>query len=312
MKALSSLLLAMLALAAAANPLRAQRAVPPIELSELPHITIFSPVFYWTNAGDVVRTASATCPDGRAIAGGVSIQKGNASLRIQESYPDRASWVVRVINRDHPDVVAPLQVRGFAVCLLPVARSSSVPIAQYPRLLHLSHAFKLSPGDVRTAERQACAQNMLVVSGGLGLDPQFKGTSHLRMELSYPDQWAWNVRAVNGAKAGELDAQVRVHSLCLGGSGGVSIRGYKTIHFVDVNVAVKAGDGVVRRSVNCRSASARALAGGARVIRGKGAMIEMQESFPDSPGSWTIALTNRAPASAGSTTVKLYAICIGP
>ena len=311
-KFLAALLIAMLALAGAAGPLRAQRAVQPIGLSDLPHIAIFSPVFYWTDTGDVVGTASATCPEGRAIAGGVSIQKGNASLRIQESYPDRASWVVRVVNRGNPGSGRPLQVRGFAVCLLPVARSSSVPIAQYPRLLHLSNAIKLPPKDVRTAGRQACAKNMLVVSGGFGLDPKFNKPSFVRMELSYPDQWAWNVRAVNAAGAAQPGADARVHTLCLGTSEGLSIRDYRTIYFVDANVSVKAGDGVVRRSVGCREASARALAGGARLIRGKGASIEMQESFPDSPGSWTIALTNRAPANAGNATVKLYAVCIKP
>lgn len=311
-KSLAALLIAMLALAGAADPLRAQRAVQPIDLSELPHIAIISPAFYWTDTGNVVGTASATCPDGRAIAGGVSIQKGNASLRIQESYPDRASWVVRVVNRGNPGSGRPLQVRGFAVCLLPVARSSSVPIAQYPRLLHLSHAIKLPPKDARTAGRQACATNTLVVSGGVGLDPQFKGPSFVRMELSFPDQWAWNVRAVNGAGAAQPSADARVHTLCLGTGGGLNIRDYRTIYFVDANVTVKAGDGVIRQSVGCRDASARALAGGARLVRGKGASIEMQESFPDSAASWTIALTNRAPANAGNATVKLYAVCIKP
>ena len=309
---LAPLLIALLALTGAAGPLRAQRAVQPIDLSDLPHIAIFSPVFYWTDTGNAVHTASATCPDGRAIAGGVSIQKGNASLRIQESYPDRSSWVVRVVNRSNPGSGHPLQVRGFAVCLLPVARSSSVPMAQYPRLLHLSNAIKLPPKDVTIAGRQACAKNMLVVSGGFGLDPNFKEPSFLRLELSYPDQWGWNIRAVNGTGAAQPGADARVHALCLGTSEGLSIRNYRTVYFVDANVTVKAGDGVVRQSIDCRDASARALSGGARLIRGKGASIEMQESFPDSAGSWTVALTNRAPASAGNARVKLYAVCIKP
>jgi hypothetical protein len=312
MKPLATTLTATLALMLAATPLRAQRPIEPIELAALPHITIFSPLFYWTDATDVVRTASATCPDGRAIAGGVSIQKGNASLRILESYPDRSSWVVRVVNRGQASGGHPLHVRGFAVCLLPVARSSSVPIAQYPRLLHLSHRFKLPPRDARTAGRQACAKNTLVVSGGFGLDPKFKGPSFVRMELSYPDTWAWNVRAVNGAGENQPGADGRVHSLCLGTNDGISIRDYRSIEFVDANVTVKPGDGVVRQSVGCRSASARALAGGARLVGGDGAMVEMQESFPDSPGSWTVALTNRGPAGGAAATVKLYAVCIRP
>jgi hypothetical protein len=312
MKFLASLLLATFALGSTVTSPRAQQSIAPIDLKILPHIAIISPVFYWTDTGGSVRTASATCPDGRAIAGGVSIQKGNASLRIQESYPDRASWVVRVANRGVPGSGKPLQVRGFAVCLLPVARVTSVPIAQYSRLLHLSTAFKLPPNDAPSASRQACAQNTLVLSGGFGLDPQFAGPSFARMELSYPDQWAWNIRAVNGAAAAQADAVARVHALCLGTSEGVSIRDYRTIRFVEVNVTVKPGDGVVRQPVACGNAAARVLAGGARLIRGKGAAIEMQESFPDRPGSWTVTLTNRAPASAGNARVKLYAVCIEP
>jgi len=312
MKVRATLLIAVFVFTGTLGPLRAQQAIGPIDLKSLPHLTIISPVFYWTDTGGSVHTASATCPDGRAIAGGVSIQKGNASLRIQESYPDRASWVVRVVNRSTPNSGQPLQVRGFAVCLLPVARTDSVPISQYSHLLHLSNAIKLPPNDVTTAGRQACAQNTLVVSGGFGLDPQFAGSSFVRLELSYPDRWAWNIRAVNGVAAGQSDAVARVHAFCLGNSEGISIRNYRMIRFIETSVTVKPGGGTVRRSIACGDASARALAGGAKMIRGKGAAIEMQESFPDTPGSWTIALTNRAQRHTANARVKLYAVCIKP
>jgi hypothetical protein len=36
----------------------------------------------------------------------------------------------------------------------------------------------------------------------------------------------------------------------------------------------------------------------------------MQESFPDTPKSWTIGVTNRGDKKAGDVTVKLYAVCI--
>ena len=45
-------------------------------------------------------------------------------------------------------------------------------------------------------------------------------------------------------------------------------------------------------------------------IKGRSANIEMQESFPDTPESWTVAVTNRGDKKAGDATVKLYAVCI--
>jgi hypothetical protein len=300
----------MLALAGSAAPVGAQ-SLPPIPLAELPHIAIISPLFSWDAQADIVRTVSATCPSGRPIGGGIGIEKGNASLRIRESYPDGASWVMRVIRRD-TNGAQPVQVRAFAVCLLPVARGGSVQIAQYPRLLHLSHSFALPAGDTTTADRQACAQNTLVVSGGLGLDPEFKGRSLVRLELSYPDKWGWNVRATNGVGAGQPAATVRVFGICLGTEEGVNIQNFQTVDFAEATVTVKGGDGAVRQSVTCRNAEARAIGGGARVTRGRNAAIEVQESFPDTPASWTIALNNRAPAGAGDATVRLYAACISP
>src|SRR5262245_4210507 len=61
------------------------QTVPSIQFSSLPHIAIISPTFYWDGTIDVVRTVSATCPGGRPIAGGLSVEKGNASLRLRES-----------------------------------------------------------------------------------------------------------------------------------------------------------------------------------------------------------------------------------
>ena len=52
------------------------------------------------------------------------------------------------------------------------------------------------------------------------------------------------------------------------------------------------------------------LSGGARTVKGRSANVEMQESFPDSPASWTVAVTNRGDKKAGDATVKLYAVCI--
>ena len=132
MKPSGTLLIAVLALTGAAGSLRAQTAqsTEPIEVANLPYIEIFSPTFFWNDDADFVRTGSTTCPKGRAITGGVSIQQGKASLRILESYPDGESWVMRVVNRQKPENVQSLQVRGFALCLLPAARKASVLMTQ--------------------------------------------------------------------------------------------------------------------------------------------------------------------------------------
>lgn len=305
------LVLVILLLAGSTDWLSAQD-LPSIPLSRLPHLAIISPTFTWDNQSDLVRTISATCPGGRPIGGGIGIEKGNGSLRISESYPDGASWVIRAADRGSVGNGQPVQVRAFAMCLLPVARGGSVQIAQYPRLLHVSHRFALAPGNVTTAERQACAQNTLIVSGGFGLDPEFKGRALTRMELSYPDKWGWNVRASNGADAAQPPADVRIFGLCLGSDEGLSIQDYQSMEFASATVTVKPGDGAIRQAVACRNGQARAIAGGARLMRGKNANIEMQESFPDAPASWTVAVTNRAPAKSGDATVRLYAVCLAP
>jgi hypothetical protein len=307
-------LAAVLVLAASAGSLCAQTTQPlePIEVSKLPYIEIFSPTFFWSDAVDFVHAASTTCPKGRAIAGGVSIVKGNASLRILESYPDGESWVVKVVNRKKPEHVQSLQVRGFALCMLPAARKVSVMMHQYSSMLHQSSRFAVPTGYVSTSGRQACPKGTLVVSGGFGLDPDYRGPALLRMELSYPDPDGWNVRSVNGADPSGPAAEARAHAICLGTNGGVNIRDDRTVYFVTKDVTVKYGNATVRQSVGCGGDSAYALAGGARTIRGRGASVEMQESFPDTPKSWTVAVTNRGDRRAGDATVRLYAVCIKP
>ena len=134
MKSTGSLLIAVLTLAASAAPCGAQTAQQPVQVADLPFIEIFSPTFFWNDEADTVRSGSSTCPKGRAIGGGVNILQGKAALRIVESYPDGESWVVRVINRQKPDSVKSLQVRGYALCMLPAARKASKLIAQQARI----------------------------------------------------------------------------------------------------------------------------------------------------------------------------------
>ena len=315
MKPSGTLLIAVLAgvaaLAGATGSLRAQGAqsTAPIEVAALPYIEIFSPTFFWNDEADFIRTGSTTCPKGRAIMGGVSIQQGKASLRILESYPDGESWVTRVINRQKPDHVQSLQVRGFALCLLPAARRASVLLTQQSRLLHVSGRFGLPSGFVSASGRQACPQGSLVVSGGFGLDPEYHGPSSPRLELSYPDPNGWNVKALNGTPAGGSAADARTYAVCLGTKEGADIRNFQNVHFASQDVMVKADNGTARQSVSCGEGS-YVLSGGSRTVKGRAANVEIQESFPDAPGSWTVAVTNRGDKKAGDATVKLYAVCI--
>ena len=299
-------------LAGAVRSLQAQTAqsTAPIELAALPYIEIFSPTFFWNDEADFIRTGSTTCPKGRAITGGVSIQQGKASLRILESYPDGESWVMRVVNRQKPDTVQSLQVRGFALCLLPAARKASVLMSQQSRLLHVSGRFGLPSGFASATGRQACPQGSLVISGGFGLDPEYRGPASPRLELSYPDPNGWNVKAINGAPATGPAANARAYAICLGTKEGVDIRNFQNVYFVAQDVTVKADNGTARQSVGCGGADSYVLSGGARTVKGRSANVEMQESFPDSPGSWTVAVTNRGDQKAGDAAVKLYAVCI--
>jgi hypothetical protein len=303
---------AALALAAGAGPAQAQ-SQPPIAVSALPHIVIFSPAFYWQNTPDVVRMASATCPKGRAVGGGLSIVQGSASLRIADSYPDGASWVTRFAVR--PTQTAPpaqtLQVRGFALCLLPVSRDHSVQFARYPKLMHASNRIALAPGGVSTTGRQACPQGTLVVSGGIGLDPPGQDSAWLRMELSFPDPYGWNIRAVNDADAGQTPAQVRVHGVCISTTEGLDIANRQTVYFAEADVTVKPGQKVIRQTVACKSSQDYALAGGFKMTRGRNAVLELHESYPDTPSSWTVALSNVGGKKAGDARVRLYTACIG-
>jgi hypothetical protein len=281
----------------------------PIEIAQLPYVEIFSPTFFWDDKADFVRVGSTTCPKGRAITGGLNIVQGKASLRILESYPDGESWVVRVVNRQKPAKVESLQVRGYALCMLPAARKVSVLMGQHTRLLHASTKFGLPAGYISGNGRQTCPRDSVVISGGFGLDPGYRGPNNLRLELSYPDPEGWNVRAVNGADASGAAADVRAYAVCLGSKEGVDIRNYQNVYFVDADMAVKADNGMARQSIGCGD-QGYVLSGGSRTIRGRSAMVETQESFPDTPSSWTVAVTNRADKKGGDATVKLYAVCI--
>ena len=307
------LLAAILMLAAAAGSAGAQTTQPvePVEVSKLPYIEIFSPTFFWSDEADFVRAGSTTCPKGRAVAGGVTIEKGHAALRILESYPDGESWVMRVVNRQQPGKVQSLQVRSFALCMLPAARRASVPLSQYPRMMHHSTRFDLPTGYVSTKSRQACQPGGLVVSGGFGIDPGFHGPALPRLELSYPDPNGWNVRAVNGAPGSGPAAEARVHAVCLGAKEGLNIRDYQTVYFVEKDMPLQPLNTVMRQSVGCGDEAAYALAGGMRTIRGRSASVEMQESFPDTPQSWTIGVVNRG-GKGQNATVRFYAVCIKP
>ena len=39
--------------------------------------------------------------------------------------------------------------------------------------------------------------------------------------------------------------------------------------------------------------------------------MELHESFPDTPSSWTMAVSNRG-KSTGNAAVRLYAVCLKP
>ena len=90
------LLIVTLALASATGWFAAAHAAEPIQVAKLPFLEIFSPTFFWSDEADVVRTGSTNCPKGRAIAGGLSIAQGQASLRIvNRSEHRRRLWTQR-------------------------------------------------------------------------------------------------------------------------------------------------------------------------------------------------------------------------
>ena len=312
MKSFHSLSVAALALVALPGTLHAQRApsIEPIEIAQLPYIEIFSPTFFWSSETDFVRVGSVNCPKGRAVSGGLNIAQGQASLRILESYPDGESWVVRAVNRKQGDKAQSLQVRGFALCMLPAARKTSVLMMQHSRLTHPSTRFALAANSASSTGRQACPRGALPIGGGFSLDPDYRGPAAGRLELSYPDPDGWNIRAVDSA-AGSSAVDARAYAVCLGpgNSQGIDIRDHHYVAFVTADVAVKAGGETVKQAVGCGD-GAYALAGGARTVRGRSANVEIGESFPDTPSSWTTAVTNRGDKKAGDATVRLYAVCV--
>jgi hypothetical protein len=282
----------------------------PIDVTKYPFIEIFSPTFFWSDEVDFVRTGSITCPKGRAITGGLSILQGKASLRVLESYPDGESWLIRVVNRLKPDAVQSLQVRGFALCLLSAARKASVQMAQQTKLLLASSKVNLASGLAETTGRQVCPQGALVVSGGFGVDPTYRGPASPRLELSYPDPNGWNVRAINAAAGSEPAAEARIYALCLGTKEGVDIKNFHSITFAEKDMLVAPDNAVGKTTVPCAEGS-YVLAGGSRTYRGRSANVEMQESFPDSPSSWTVGVINRGDKKAGEVTIKAFAVCLG-
>ena len=128
--------------------------------------------------------------------------------------------------------------------------------------------------------------------------------------MNYPDPNGWNIKAVNGAPATGPVVDARAYAVCLGTKDGVDIRNFQSVYFVSQDVTVTADNGTARQSVGCGGAGSYVLSGGSRTVKGRSANVEMQESFPDTPGSWTVGVTNRGDKKAGDATVKLYAVCI--
>ena len=115
--------------------------------------------------------------------------------------------------------------------------------------------------------------------------------------------------AVNGAAPTGPAADVRAYAVCLGSKEGVDIHDFQSVYFVDADLTVKYGNSA-RQSIGCGGEGAYVLAGGVRTIKGRSAMIEMSESFPDTPSSWTLAVANRGDKKTGDATVRFYAVCI--
>ena len=143
---------------------------------DLPYLEIISPMFFWSDAADVVAWRLDDLPERTRDRGRrEQSSKGKASLRILESYPDGESWVVRVVNRQKAGKVQSLQVRGFALCMLPAARKASVLMAQQPKLMHLSTG-SVARRDLRQHDRPpGLPAGRAVISGGFGLDPDYRG-----------------------------------------------------------------------------------------------------------------------------------------
>ena len=226
------LIAALAALLAPRRPARrASPRRPPIEVAA-PLYRNFSPTFFWSDEPDFVRTGSTTCPKGRAITGGLSILQGKASLRILESYPDGESWVVRIVNRPKPDSVQSLQVRGFALCMLPVARKSSVPFSQHPRLPHVvspvQPPLRCGEHDRSPGLPAGRARHLRRVRVG----PETAAGAAQRLELVSRSERLEHPRAQRCGRGGRA-AEVRVYGVCIGGKEGADIRNYQTIYFTE-------------------------------------------------------------------------------
>ena len=220
-----------------------------------------------------------------------------------------AAWVMRVVNGQKPETVQSLQVRGFALCLLPAARKASVLMTQQSKLLHVSGQFGLPSGFASATGRQACPQGWLVISGGFGLDPEYRGAGVTApgAKLSRPERME---RQGDQRHAGHrARPNARAYAFAWAPKRSRYPR-RSEVYFVGQDVTVKADNGTARQSVGCGGAGSYVLSGGSRTVKGRSANVEMQESFPDSPGSWTVAVTNRGDQKAGDAAVKLYAVCI--
>ena len=117
--------------------------------------------------------------------------------------------------------------------MLPAARKASVLFSQQSKLSHASSRFGLPSGSAGTTSRQACPQGARVISGGFGLDPEYRGPAAPHLELSYPDPNGWNVRAINGATGTPADA--RAYAVCLGSKDGADIRNFQNIFYVGMS-----------------------------------------------------------------------------
>ena len=183
----------------------APRANHPIDSSRsrcrsFPYIEIFSPTFFWSDAADFVHVGSTTCPKGRAIAGGVSIEKGKRVAADPGELSGRR--VLGGAGRQSQEAGKGAVLAGAglrAVHAAGGAQGVGTALAA-PQAVYQSTRFTAADR-LREHDRppDLSERRRLSSPAASGSTRTIEDRRLPRMELSYPDPDGWNVRAVNGA-----------------------------------------------------------------------------------------------------------------
>jgi len=158
--------------------------------------------------------------------------------------------------------VQSLQVRGFALCMLPAARKASVLFSQQSRLSHVSSGLRCV-GIGRHDQPPGLPARRARHLRRFGLDRSYRGSAAARLELVIPTERLERPGAQRCAAGARRRMRAPTRSASVARKAPTSATS-RIFNYVGKDVLVKAENGEAKEAIGCGNEGAYVLAGGSR------------------------------------------------